>query len=100
MFNRIFLFCICFTISLGQEYSYFFDNDNLIVSNNNSLQASTGMTIEAWVRPAFTDAIDDFVGITHYLTLNGPTEESGFSLMYYDGVWRFARIWPGENGEA
>ena len=89
MFNRGLLISLCLSISLGQEYSYFFENDDLEIPDNNTLNPSSGITIEAWVSPSFTGAIDDFTGIAHYLTLNGPTQESGFSLMYYDGAWRF-----------
>ena len=92
MLNRpyiIVLMLLATTQLLAQDSSYTFkENDFVNISSNASLQAETGMTIECWVNPE-SDTYSDYSPLVHYFRLGGPTEESGFTLQYFDGELRF-----------
>jgi len=73
----------------AQDSSFTFnENDYVNIPSSASLQAETGMTIECWVNPELP-GYSDFAPIVHYFRLGGPTEESGFTLQYFDGELRF-----------
>ena len=73
----------------AQEASFDFnENDYVNISSDVSLQASAGMTIECWVK-AGLDNYSNFAPVVHYFRLGGPTEESGFTLMYFENEIRF-----------
>jgi len=74
---------------LAQDASFSFtSNDFVNITNDASLQAETGMTIECWVNSE-SDKYTDYAPLVHYFRLGGPTEESGFALQYFDGKLRF-----------
>ena len=74
---------------LAQDASFTFSsNDFVNITSDASLQAETGMTIECWVNPE-SDTYTDYAPLVHYFRLGGPTEESGFTLQYFDGELRF-----------
>ena len=98
----------------AQEASFDFnENDYVNISSDASLQASTEMTIECWVK-AGLDNYSNFAPVVHYFRLGGPTEESGFTLMYFENEIRFMisvgsgahdiygdglQVWPGTTLE-
>ena len=92
MLNRsvfIILISINYFQLSAQEASFDFnENDYVNISSDASLQASTGMTIECWVK-AGLENYSNFAPIVHYFRLGGPTEESGFTLMYFENEMRF-----------
>ena len=92
MWNRNFLFYFFSIVSFpmwAQDASFNFNtNDFVNIPSNASLQAETGMTIECWVNPE-SDTYADYSPLVHYFRLGGPTEESGFTLQYFDGQLRF-----------
>ena len=92
MLNRSYLVYIIFlaaTQLLAQDSSFTFkENDYVNITSNASLQAETGMTIECWVNPELP-GYSDFTPIIHYFRLGGPTEESGFTLQYFESELRF-----------
>ena len=74
---------------LAQDASFTFSsNDFVNITSDASLQAETGMTIECWVNPE-SDTYTDYAPLVHYFRLGGPTEESGFTLQYFDSELRF-----------
>ena len=74
---------------MAQDASFTFSsNDFVNITSDASLQAETGMTIECWVNPE-SDTYTDYAPLVHYFRLGGPTEESGFTLQYFDGELRF-----------
>ena len=74
---------------LAQDASFTFSsNDFVNITSDASLRAETGMTIECWVNPE-SDTYTDYAPLVHYFRLGGPTEESGFTLQYFDGELRF-----------
>ena len=73
----------------AQDSSFTFqENDFVTIGSNSSLQTETGMTIECWVNPELQN-YSDFAPIVHYFRLGGPTEESGFTLLYFENELRF-----------
>jgi len=117
MLNRsalIILISINYIQLSAQEASFDFnENDYVNISSDASLQASTGMTIECWVK-AGLENYSNFAPIVHYFRLGGPTEESGFTLMYFENEMRFMisvgsgahdiygdglQVWPGTTLE-
>ena len=117
MLNRsvlIFLISINYLQLSAQEASFDFnENDYVNISSDASLQASTEMTIECWVK-AGLDNYSNFAPVVHYFRLGGPTEESGFTLMYFENEIRFMisvgsgahdiygdglQVWPGTTLE-
>ena len=74
---------------MAQDASFTFgSNDFVNITSDASLQAETGMTIECWVNPE-SDTYTDYAPLVHYFRLGGPTEESGFTLQYFDSELRF-----------
>ena len=74
---------------MAQDASFTFSsNDFVNITSDASLRAETGMTIECWVNPE-SDTYTDYAPLVHYFRLGGPTEESGFTLQYFDGELRF-----------
>ena len=55
-------------------------------------QPTSGMTLEAWVKPTENPEAYDMNGIVSYLTLQGDTIESGYGFLYNSGKWRFVVI--------
>ncbi len=73
----------------SQDSSFTFqENDFVTIGSNSSLQTETGMTIECWVNPELLN-YSDFAPIVHYFRLGGPTEESGFTLLYFENELHF-----------
>ena len=105
MFNKsIITIIILHGFIFGQNYSYFFNDGDFVECTvdmsegaEELLEPTEGVTIEAWVKHSFSGSIENFTGIAHYLTLNGPTDESGFALMYYENAWRFVVSVTGDN---
>ena len=69
-------------INAQQNNSYNFDSngineDYVIVLSDPQNQATSGITLEAWVFPNAEPALDDMSSIVSYLTFTSPTEESG-----------------------
>nr|MCS5653094.1 LamG domain-containing protein [Candidatus Neomarinimicrobiota bacterium] len=72
------------------------NGDFVTVSSNALIQPTTGMTLEAWVKPTEDPATYNMNGIVSYLTLDGPTVEAGFAFIYNSGEWRFI-VMTGDN---
>ena len=71
-----------------QDASFNFkENDFVTIDSENLVKPLAEMTIECWVKP--TAAFQDWATIVHWFKLGGPEAESGFTLMYYGGAWRF-----------
>jgi len=105
-------------INAQQNNSYNFDSngineDYVIVLSDPQNQATSGITLEAWVFPNAEPALDDMSSIVSYLTFTSPTEESGYGFFYKSGKWRFVVVaendtdvfsqidsWPGIEIEA
>ena len=99
--NKIygFLICILFlnTILAQQNNSFNFqtegaNEDHVTINSNVQLRPTSGMTLEAWVKPTEDPVGYDRNGIISYFTLDGPTTESGFAFIYTAGKWRFVVI--------
>ena len=92
MSNKYYLIYFLVLINIpawAQDSSFTFNaNDYVNITSDASLQAETGMTIECWVNPE-SDTYSDYSPLVHYFRLGGPTEESGFTLQYFDGELRF-----------
>ena len=90
--NKYFLIHLLVYINItifAQDASFTFSsNDFVNITSDASLRAETGMTIECWVNPE-SDTYTDYAPLVHYFRLGGPTEESGFTLQYFDGELRF-----------
>jgi len=89
------------TAKSQQDNSFNFQSDGangdfVTVSSNALIQPTTGMTLEAWVKPTEDPATYNMNGIVSYLTLDGPTLEAGFAFIYNSGEWRFI-VMTGDN---
>ena len=89
------------TAKSQQDNSFNFQSDGangdfVTVSSNTLIQPTTGMTLEAWVKPTEDPATYNMNGIVSYLTLDGPTQEAGFAFIYNSGEWRFI-VMTGDN---
>ena len=89
------------TAKSQQDNSFNFQSDGangdfVTVSSNALIQPTTGMTLEAWVKPTEDPATYNMNGIVSYLTLDGPTVEAGFAFIYNSGEWRFI-VMTGDN---
>ena len=87
MSNRLILLFVLFAYLVGQEYSYYFDDAYVEIPSNASIQPTSGMTIEAWVRPSAPPNSDD--GILQYGNFGGAGNERGFGIIYDGSEWRF-----------
>jgi hypothetical protein len=97
--NRI-TFTLFFIISglLAQENNSFNFQSNeggedfVRISTDPQNQPTSGMTLEAWVKPTENPEAYEMNGIVSYLTLQSETIESGYGLLYNSGKWRFVVI--------
>ena len=112
MLNRYY-WMISFLIGFvfAQDSSFTFQqNDYVNIQSSNTIQPENAMTIECWVNPD-QENYDNFDPIIQYLRITGAGKESGFSIIYYDGMFRFIvgvgsgqndiygeglDLWPGE----
>ena len=72
------------------------NGDFVTVPSNALIQPTTGMTLEAWVKPTEDPSTYNMNGIVSYLTLDGPTVEAGFAFIYNSGQCRFI-VMTGDN---
>ena len=89
-------------INAQQNNSYNFDSngineDYVIVLSDPQNQATSGITLEAWVHPNAEPVLDDMSSIFSYLTFASPIVESGYGFFYKSGKWRFVVV--AENDE-
>ena len=92
---NIYLFFGCV---LAQDSSFTFQqNDYVNIQSANTIQPSSAMTIECWVNPE-QESYANFDPIIQYLRLTDAGEESGFSIIYYEGMFRFiVSVGSGQN---
>ena len=72
------------------------NGDFVTVSSDTLIQPTTGMTLEAWVKPTEDPSTYNMNGIISYLTLDGPAVEAGFAFIYTSGQLRFI-VMTGDN---
>ena len=82
----------------AQDSSFTFQqNDYVNIQSSNTVQPENAMTIECWVNPGQENYIN-FDPIIQYLRITEAGQESGFSIIYYDGMFRFIiGIGSGQN---
>lgn len=86
VFQRISVF-LFMGLLFAQNQSYRFqDADFVNILSDATLQVSTGVTVEGWVKP---ESDHDYAPILHFMRLGGPDQESGYSLMYFENELRF-----------
>ena len=96
--NRFLFYTFFMGSTLAQQNNSFnfqtegANEDHVTINSNVQLRPTSGMTLEAWVKPTEDPAGYDRNGIISYFTLDGPTTESGFSFIYTAGKWRFVVI--------
>ena len=99
MLNRYY-WIISFLIGFvfAQDSSFTFQqNDYVNIQSSNTIQPENAMTIECWVNPD-QENYDNFDPIIQYLRITGAGQESGFSIIYYDGMFRFiVGVGSGQN---
>ena len=99
-----------FGFAIAQDSSFTFQqNDYVNIPNSESIQPTSAMTIECWVNPE-QEGYSNFDPIVQYLRLTSNGEESGFSIIFYEGMFRFVvgvgngqndifgdglEVWPG-----
>ena len=96
MSNKIYLlFFITVQFIFSQENnSYNFQSngdfqDFVKISSDPQNRPITGITLEAWVKPIEDPESYNMNGIVSYLTFQSETIESGFALIFKNGLWRF-----------
>ena len=78
-----------FGFAIAQDSSFTFQqNDYVNIPNSESIQPISAMTIECWVNPE-QEGYSNFDPIVQYLRLTSNGEESGFSIIFYEGMFRF-----------
>ena len=82
----------------AQDSSFTFQqNDYVNIQSSNTIQPENAMTIECWVNPD-QENYDNFDPIIQFLRITGAGQESGFSIIYYDGMFRFiVGVGSGQN---
>ena len=82
----------------AQDSSFTFQqNDYVNIQSSNTIQPENEITIECWVNPD-QENYDNFDPIIQYLRITGAGQESGFSIIYYDGMFRFiVGVGSGQN---
>ena len=91
MLNRYY-WMISFLIgfAFGQDSSFTFQqNDYVNIQSLNTIQPENAMTIECWVNPD-QENYDNFDPIIQYLRITEVGQESGFSIIYYDGMFQYS----------
>ena len=83
---------------LAQDSSFTFQqNDYVNIASANTIQPSSALTIECWVNPD-QENYANFDPIIQYLRITEAGEESGFSIIYYEGMFRFiVGVGSGQN---
>ena len=83
---------------MAQDSSFTFQqNDYVNIQSSNTIQPENAITIECWVNPD-QENYDNLDPIIQYLRITGAGQESGFSIIYYDGMFRFiVGVGSGQN---
>ena len=105
MWNKSVLLSLIISGLIAQNNSFNFQtngpNEDFVTIQHDDgdpqIRPTSGMTLEAWVKPTEDPAAYDMNGIISYLTLQGATTESGFAFIFKEGKWRFVVITDGAN---
>ena len=100
MLNRHFwIISLLIGFVFAQDSSFTFQqNDYVNIQSASTIQPENAMTIECWVNPDQVN-YENFDPIIQYLRFNGTDEESGFSIIYYEDMFRFiVSVGSGQNG--
>ena len=93
MWNKSVLLSLIISGLIAQNNSFNFQtngpNEDFVTIQHDDgypqIRRTSGMRLDAWVKPTEDPAAYDMNGIISYLTLQGATTESGFAFIFKEG---------------